>query len=101
MVEKLEQLTYQKRLLSEKQIQIILLICRDNLNYSEIADKLGNTKAAIRKYAEIIRKKFESNLEIYIKQLSNIPNFDISQLWKHSKNYNLIKEKINSKLRKE
>lgn len=95
MVEELRKLTYEKQLLSEKQIKIVLWICREKISYKEIAKRLAIKEASLRKYLDIIRRKlFEKDFDLYIKQTDFIKDFDLSLLWQKTQDYYIIKHRI-------
>jgi len=95
MVEELRELTYEKQLLSEKQIKIVLWVCREKISYKEIAKRLAIREATLRKYLDIIRRKlFENNFDHYIQQTDFIKDFDLGLLWEKTKDYYDIKHRM-------
>jgi len=96
-VEILRGLSYRKQLLSEKQIRITFEICRNKKSYREIAQVLEITEVALRKYLEIIRKKFiENDFDLLCLKVGSIQDFDLSLLWKNTQDYLYYKEHIYS-----
>lgn len=95
MVEELRELTYEKQLLSEKQIKIVLWVCREKISYKEIAKRLAIREATLRKYLDIIRRKlFENNFDLYVQQTDFIQDFDLSLLWQKTQDIHVVKHRI-------
>jgi len=87
--ELLKELTYSRRLLSDQEITIILLLCREKLSHKEIAARLTISKGTLRRYLSNIRAKLYNDICDYAYQLKE-SKLDISLLWKRTSEYDDI-----------
>lgn len=98
--EELRKLTYEKRLLTDQEIQIILMFCVEQMKQKEIAEKLAITDGTLRRYLSNIREKFSQDLCNYAYQLKDT-KLTLSNLWLRTSDYHSMKNLISTCQQKE